>query len=131
MPNTASFPDSSTATIDCLAFPQETYSWVDPTTLRIEPALERLSPEHSLEEFRALTSSIKANKVTDPLIVWTFNNIVLDGLTRRRLSIQHHGNTPVPVRFITLEDERIDTAILWVVNKPRERRNLIGPGSEL
>src|SRR4051794_3125034 len=81
---------------------QADWPLVDPKTLKVEPAFQRLIPLQSRGELLALEESIKAEGNLDPLLIWKGRNIVLDGHTRRELCIKHKKQ--VKIREIDLPD---------------------------
>jgi len=94
--------------------------WVDPATLKVEPAFQRLIPLQSRGELLALDESIKVEGCLDPLLIWKGRNIVLDGHTRLGLCIKY--KKLVPVREIDLPDEKAATE--YILDIQRQRRNL-------
>src|SRR5262249_3147311 len=96
------------------------FRWVDPKTLKVNPAFQSLIPVQSKGEYMALEESIKAEGCRDVLHVWKGRNIVLDGHTRRELCIKHKKQ--VKLREVELPDEQ--AAIEYILQIQRQRRNL-------
>jgi hypothetical protein len=93
---------------------------VDPKSLKVNPAFQRLIPLQSREEYLSLSGSIRAEGCREPLLVWKGRNVVLDGHTRRDLCIEH--GKKVKVREVELADEK--AAVEFILRLQRQRRNL-------
>jgi hypothetical protein len=96
------------------------WHWVDPKTLKVNPACQSLIPLQSRGEYLALDQSIQDEGCRDPLLVWKGHNVILDGHTRRELCIKQKQQ--VKVREVELPDEK--TAVEYVLQIQRQRRNL-------
>lgn len=99
---------------------QQGWYFVDPKTLKVNPAFQSLIPLQAKGELLALEESIKTEGCRDPLIIWKSSCAVLDGHTRRELCMKHKKQ--VKVREVELPDEK--AAIEYILQIQRQRRNL-------
>jgi hypothetical protein len=113
MPTTENGPTAATTE-------QAHWHLADPKTLKVNKAFQALIPLQSKGELLALEESIKAEGCRDPLLIWKDHNVVLDGHTRRELSMRNKKH--VKVKEVELVDEK--AAIAYILQIQRQRRNL-------
>ncbi len=87
----------------------------------IDPEFAGLVPALTEEEFAQLERNIVADgRIRDALVVWSGENILLDGHHRHAIAHKHL----IPYRVNQLNFLSREAAILWVVNNQLGRRNL-------
>lgn len=89
-------------------------------TIIIDPEIQSLIPPLKPDELAKLRESIIAEGCRDPLVVWKYHGVLLDG--HNRYTICQELGKPFSVREIEFPDR--DHALLWVLNNQLGRRNL-------
>lgn len=92
-------------------------------TPRIVPKLEALIPPQTAEEYELLRLSIAAEGVRDAAVVWTEQNVLVDGHHRYRACAEL--DKPLPVRFVSFDC--LEAVIVWMLEKQLGQRNLTDP----
>ncbi len=88
--------------------------------LVIDPEFEAIIPPLTDDELARLTESLKEEGCRDPLVVWSDNDILLDGHNRYRVCRK------LSLDYDTVEIDLVDRgeAISWIVRNQLARRNL-------
>ncbi len=86
----------------------------------VDPEFERLVPPLSEHELTQLECNLLDDGALSPLIVWSPQNILLDGHHRLRLCRKHD----IPFTTTALEFDSRDAARLWIIGHQLGRRNL-------
>lgn len=90
------------------------------TAIRIDPEIAALLTPLTPEEQALLERSLLDEGCRDPLIIWSSENVLLDGHHRHRICTAH--GIPYSVRMIDLPDRR--AAVEWRLATQLGRRNL-------
>jgi len=88
--------------------------------MKIDPDIMNLIPPLKPDEFQGLEQKILNEGLTEPLVVWKEQDILLDG--HHRLEICKKHNIKPTFRYISLPDRK--SAINWVIDNQLSRRNL-------
>jgi ParB-like chromosome segregation protein Spo0J len=88
--------------------------------LIIDSEFEAIIPPLTSDELARLTESLKEDGCRDPLVVWSDNDILLDGHNRYRICRK------LNLDYETVEVDPIDRAgaVAWIVRNQLARRNL-------
>lgn len=87
---------------------------------KIESEFQDLIPTISKEEYSLLEQSIKSEGCRDPLVVWSENNILLDGHNRYQICLIHK----LPYKITKKSFPSADKAKAWMLLNQLARRNL-------
>ncbi len=86
----------------------------------IDPGLKNLIPPLSPDEYARLEQSIIEEGCRDPLVVWKWNAIILDGHNRYEICTKHD----IPFNIIEKEFQNRQDVIAWIIGNQLARRNL-------
>jgi hypothetical protein len=86
----------------------------------IHPELESLLDQQDQRSYDELKKSIQANGIMHPIIVWTEENVVIDGHTRLKIAEE----LGVPFRTSEMSFPDLNAAKEWIIRNQLGRRNL-------
>lgn len=89
--------------------------------MKIDNEFKNLIPPLSTDEYKQLEENILRDGIRDPLVVWSQEEILVDGHNRYEIAQKH--NLPFATKCVDFKDR--DEAMLWIIDNQNGRRNLV------
>lgn len=88
--------------------------------LRVDPEFKRLISPLTPDEYTRLEKSILEEGCRDPLVIWKWNSVILDGHNRYEICTKHN----MPFDIVEMEFRSRGNVIAWIIGNQLARRNL-------
>ena len=88
--------------------------------MKIDNEFKNLIPPLTEDEYKQLEENILRDGIRDPLVVWSQEEILVDGHNRYEIAQKH--NLPFATKSIDFEDR--NEAMAWIIRNQFGRRNL-------
>jgi flagellar capping protein FliD len=95
-------------------------SLIHHSKLKTRAIFQGLMPAHSLEERGYLEEDIKLNGITNRVVVWRENMVIVEGHTRYEIGKKFKQLIPIQFRSFATEED----AVVWALKHALGRRNL-------
>lgn len=88
--------------------------------LMVDPEFKKLTFPLTADEYARLEKSILEEGCRDPLVIWKWNSVILDGHNRYEICTRHG----LPFKITEMEFESRQDIIAWIIGNQLARRNL-------
>ncbi|MFA7463228.1 MAG: MT-A70 family methyltransferase [Anaerovoracaceae bacterium] len=88
--------------------------------LMVDPEFKKLTFPLTADEYARLEKSILEEGCRDPLVIWKWNSVILDGHNRYEICTKHN----IPFDIVEMEFKSRGDIIAWIIGNQLARRNL-------
>jgi len=86
----------------------------------VDPEFKKLTFPLTADEYARLEKSILEEGCRDPLVIWKWNSVILDGHNRYEICTKHN----IPFDIVEMEFKSRGDIIAWIIGNQLARRNL-------